>query len=176
MENWIPKNRIIKFVITLAIFSMLLYFVSLAFLFYQTKQKTEYFNSNESASSKDERFWIIKSITETNKEPIQNLNNFFIKKGDEVSFIEQIEDAARHYGVDFEIDSIDVKTDEKNTNSFKEDVSVKIKVEGSWKNINGFFDNLEKMPFGVSIEEVGLDADTPGVWSGFVDLTIFREK
>lgn len=174
MNNWIPKNKVIGLVITTALFSVILYFSGLFFVLNKIKKVEDFYHGTESESSKEERFLAIKSIAEANKEPIQILRDFFIKKGDEVKFIEQIEAVARASDIKFEIASIDVKANQ--TNSFKEDVSVKMKVEGSWGGIVSFLDKLKKMPFGVLIERINLDAPTSGGWSGFVDFIIFREK
>jgi hypothetical protein len=174
MNNWIPKNKIVKFAIATAIFSVLLYFVGLWFVFNETKKVENFYRDTNSASFKEERFWTIKSIAETNKALIQNLRDFFIQKGDEVKFIEQIEAAAKNSAIKFETSSIDVNADPKNL--FKENIDIKINVAGSWGNIISFLNKLEKLPFGVSIENVSLDANVPENWSGFIEFIIFREK
>jgi hypothetical protein len=139
----------------------------------EIKKIEDFYLNSESESSKEKRFTVIKSIIETNNEPIQALQDFFIQKGDEVLFIEQIEKEARNLSVKFDID-IDIK--ENQADPFKEDVEVKIKINGSWRNIISFIDKLEKMPFGVLIENINLDADVSGNWSGLIELIIFREK
>ena len=77
-----------------------------------------------SESSKEEKFWAIKSIAEANKEPVQTLRDFFIQKGDEVKFIEIIEGVAKASSVKFEIASIDVRA--VKDASFKEDINSKL--------------------------------------------------
>jgi Tfp pilus assembly protein PilO len=174
MNNWIPKNKIVRFAIAIATLSVILYFVGLFVVFGETKKIENLYNDSNSELFKEEQFLAIKSIADANKESIQTLRDFFIQKGDEVKFIEKIEETARASSIKFEITSIDVGTNQGN--SFEEDVSVKIMVEGSWKNMIYFMDKLKKMPFGVSIEKVNLDANIPGNWSGSVDFVIFREK
>jgi hypothetical protein len=174
MNNWIPKNKVVKIAAASALFSILLYFIGLLIVLNQIKKVENFYNDTNSESFKEEKFWAVKSIVETNSEPIQTLRNFFIQKGDEVKFIEQIEGVAKASSIKFEISSIDVKTDQ--ASSFEEDVDVKMNTEGSWRNIMLFLDKLEKMPFGVSIEKVNLDANVPGNWSGSVEVVIFREK
>lgn len=174
MNNWIPKNKVIRSAIAAAVFSILLYFVGLLVISNEIKKIEDFYRDTDSESFKEEKFWAVKSIAEANEESIQTLRDFFIQKGDEVKFIEKIEEIARASSIKFEISSIDVKTNQED--SFKEDVSVKMKIEGSWKDVVYFIDKLNKIPFGVSIEKVNLDANTPGNWSGFVEFIIFREK
>ena len=51
-----------------------------------------------------------------------------------------------------------------------------MKLEGSWQNIIRFVDKLEKMPFGVLVENMSLDTSTSGNWFGFIEFILFREK
>jgi len=174
MKSPINKKRIITTAITMALLSITLYFIGLFFVLNKINTIENTYNRAESESSKEKKFWAIKPIAETNKELIQTLRDFFVKKGDEVKFIEQIENTARSFDVDFEIISINVK--ENKTVSFKEDVILKIKLEGSWKEVTSFLNKLERMPFGVSIESINLEADIPGNWSGLIEFIVFREK
>ena len=174
MGNWIPKNKIVRFAAIAALFSMVLCFSGLFIVFREIKKVENLYNDIESESFKEKKFWVIRSIAETNKEVIQTLRGFFIQKGDEVKFIEQIEEIARGSAIKFDIISIDIKANQED--SFKEDVGVKMKMEGSWENVISFVNKLEKMPFGVLINNINLDADIPGHWSGFVEFIIFREK
>jgi Tfp pilus assembly protein PilO len=174
MNNWIPKNKIIKFAGAFALLSIALYFVALFIVFGEAKKLENFYQNTETESSKAERFLAIKSATEANKEQIQTLEDFFVKKDDEVKFIEQIEAIAGTSGIKFEIASIDVKADQPN--SFEENVSVKVSVEGGWNEIISFINKLEKMPFGVLIGNINLDAKGSGNWAGSVESVVFREK
>ena len=111
----------------------------------------DYYNNTESQSGKEERARVLKSIAETNKEYIQTLREYFIQKGDEVKFIEQIEEIGKKSSIQFEINSIDVKPNQ--LKNFKEDITVRMDIEGSWQNIMNFTDMLEKMNFGSFLEE-----------------------
>jgi hypothetical protein len=173
MNNWIPQKRILKIAITTASVGVVLYFAFLFVVIHKINIIETSYRGTESESFKEEKFWAIKSIIEINKDKIQNLDNFFIKKGDEVKFIEQIEEVARQSSIKFNIASIDVANQNE---QFKENVKVKVNIEGSWKNAVSFVNDLEKMPFGVSIENMVLDAKTPSDWSGFVEFIVFREK
>lgn len=174
MNNWIPKNKTVRFSVLIAFSGVLLYFVSLFVVFRETKQIEDLYHSSESELFKEEKFRAVQSVVESNKELIQNLENFFIKKGDEVKFIEQIETAAKNSGIEFLIDSIDVASNQNDP--FKEDVKIKIKTEGSWRGTMNFIDKLEKMPFGVLIENIDLDGKSSVGWSGSVGFVVFREK
>ena len=174
MNNWIPKNKIVRLSLSIALLSVVLYFGGLLIVYNKIKKIENLYHDINSESSKEEKFWAIKSIAEANKEPVQTLRDFFIQKGDEVKFIEIIEGVAKASSVKFEIASIDVRA--VKDASFKEDINVKMQIEGSWKNIIIFLDKLKKMSFGVSIEKVDLDADASNNWSGFVEFVIFREK
>lgn len=174
MNNWIPKNSVVRFTMAATLFCVTLYFTGFFIAANQLKKVEDFYRGTESESFKEEQFWAIKSVGETNKESIQALRDFFIQKGDEVRFIDKIEEVAKSSSVKFEISSIDVGINQKD--SFKEDVDVKIDMEGSWENMIRFIDKLQKMPFGVSIDKVNLDAKDHGNWSGFVEVIIFREK
>ncbi|MEK7116889.1 MAG: hypothetical protein AAB837_01870 [Patescibacteria group bacterium] len=174
MNNWILKNKIIKLAIIMASSGIVLYFVGFFIVFREMKKIEDFYRNNESESYKEKKFLAIKSITETNKESIQTLQDFFIQKDDEVKFIERIEEIARTSAIKFEIVSIDILANK--TDLFKEDVSVKINIEGSWGSIINFMDKLEKTQFGILIQNINIDANTGGNWSGFIEFIVFREK
>lgn len=173
MNNWIAKNKIISLGIVAA-FSLILYLVSLFNVFGEIKKIEDSYHNSEPELSKEKKFVAIKYITESNKESIQTIRDFFIKKGDEVAFIKQIENIARASSIKSEISSIDIK--ENQSESLKEDVKIKMSVEGSWLNVMSFISKLEKMSFGVLIQNINLDANAPGHWTGSVGFNIFREK
>ena len=88
--------------------------------------------------------------------------------------LEQIEDIGRRSSIRFKIDSIDVASNQvKNS---KEDVFVKMKIEGSWHNIMAFVDTLEKTTFGVSVQDLNLDVTDSSGWSGSIGFVVFRER
>jgi len=174
MDNWIPKNKIVKFAVAVALLCVVLYFSGLFIVLGEIKKVENLYNDTESEFSKEKKFWVIKSVAEANKETIQALKDFFIKKDDEVKFIEQVEEIARSSSVKFEIAFIDIKINQKS--SFKEDVAVKMKIEGSWGSIISFTNKLEKVFFGVLVSNINLTADAPGHWAGFIEFIVFREK
>ena len=95
MNNLIPKNKFVTFSIVIASLSVILYLTGLFIVLGIKKEIENSYYNTESKSSKEEKTRIIKNITEANKEPIQDLRNYFIQKSDEVEFIEQIEKLAR---------------------------------------------------------------------------------
>lgn len=174
MNNWIPKNRIVKFAVAAAAVGALIYSAGLFVVLRNIGKMEDFYAGAESELSREERAMAVKKIVEANPRLIQVLRDFFIQRGDEVRFIERIEEVAEASGLTYEIDAIDVKASEDS--SFKEDVNVKMKIEGSWAQALGFLDRLKKMPFGVMIERTELDLAAAGRWSGSVEFVIFREK
>ena len=170
MINWIPKNKIVGFASGVLLISILLYLTGL----FIVDKKIKEIENTESESSKEDRKLALKSLIQINRGEVQTLRDFFIKKGDEVKFIERIEEVARKNSVQFEINSIDVKG--KDADSFKEDITVKMNISGSWANLIGFLDMLNKMSFGVSIQNLDLDVNSLGGWAGSINFIIFREK
>jgi Tfp pilus assembly protein PilO len=174
MNNWIPKTKIVRLAVAAVLLSVALYFSGLFVVLNETKKLENLYSSTESNSSRGKESLAIKSVAEANQEIIQTLRNFFIQKGDEVKFIEQIEAIAKSSNLKFVIVSIDIK--EQQGTSFKEDVGVKMQIDGSWKDVASFVNKLERLSFGVSIVSMNLDASSLGRWAGSVEFIIFREK
>lgn len=174
MNSWIPKNQTFRFAIGLAIFSMLLYFAGLLLVSIESKKVEKSYSNTESDSFKEQKFWAIKSTADANAESIEYLKNFFVVKGGEVSFIEKIEEIAKVSSIKFEIASIDIKPEQKDI--IEEEVIVKIKVGGNWNSIMSFVNQLEKINFGVTIDDISLDAETPGNWVGTIEFLIYKNK
>ncbi len=172
--NWVPKKT--SYLLSWAVLFLcgVLYFSGLSLVLSKIQNIENYYSDTESKSGREERVRIIKNITDGNKDKIQSLRNFFIQKGDEAKFIEKIETVGKDSGVKFEIKSIDV--DPNQPKSFKEDVSVRIAIEGSWQEVAAFIDKVQKMDFGVAIEYLNLDAKPPSLWSGSLGLIVFRER
>lgn len=173
MNNLNSKNKILKVVIGIATLCLVLYFTFLFLVKKEIKKAEDAYTNSNPDSFSEEQLWQVKSIVEKNEAEIETLRNFFIRKGDEVKFIEKIESLARVSGINFEIDSIETKNGQKD--SVKEDVYVKMKIEGSWRGVTYFMDKLRKMPFGASIESVNLDVKSKNIWSGDLLFIIFRE-
>lgn len=173
MSNWIPKNKTVYLATASALLSMILYFGGLYAVWNGIKKVEDFYSGTESASAKEQKFRAIRMAADENKDSIEILRNSFVKKGDEVKFIESIEEIASSSNIKFDIVSLDAKND---TSSFKEDIKISAKTEGSWKNTIAFLDKLEKMPFAVSIESLDLNSYSDGIWSSTIKITVFREK
>jgi Tfp pilus assembly protein PilO len=156
------------------LFSVCLYLTGLFIVTRETKKVENFYHDSESEFSKNDKLLAIKSITTSNKEILDELRRFFIQKGDEVKFIEQMEKVAKDSSVNFDIATIDIK--QNPDDSFKEDINVKISISGSWGNLMSFLGKLERMPFGVSIKNTTLNMKNSGEWMGFVEILVFREK
>lgn len=174
MNNWIPKNKTVRLAVLTIFSSLILYFASFFIVTDKIKKVEDFYRNTNSELFEKEKLAMIKSTAEKYSEQIQILRNFFVQKGDEVEFIKKIEETARSTSVEFEIVSIDTKLNQEN--SFKEDINVKLKTEGSWANSIYFIDQLDKMPFGVSVERISLNTDASGTWYGLIDFVVFREK
>jgi len=173
MNNWIPKKKIVRTSATALALGVILYFVGLYFDLGQIKKVENLYNSAESEFSQNEKLAAIKSIAGENQETIATARNFFVQKNDEVKFIEQIEGVAKNSGIKSEISAIDVNAD-KDKDSFKENLDIKMNVQGSWKNVMTFVNKLERLPFGVQVKNINLDASD--YWAGSVEFIIFRAK
>lgn len=174
MHHLVPKKNLLIFSITIALVSVLIYFTS-QFLVQKEMDKVK--NAHEDIESvlyKKERINALQVLVLNNQDQIGTLREFFIKKGDEVRFIEHIESIAKESAVDFEISTIDFKQDD--SSSITEDVVVKVGLKGSWKSLTMFVDKLEKSYFGVLIKEVDINSSSPGNWFGSVTFNLYREK
>ncbi|HEY4479879.1 MAG TPA: hypothetical protein VJB58_00195 [Candidatus Paceibacterota bacterium] len=174
MKNWIPKKTLIIASSVAAGLSVAIYVLGLFLVNSEIAKIETYYGDSESKLGREKRVAAIKTASEAYKEEIDVLRNFFIEKGDEVKFIETIEEAANVSGLKFEISALDVKSDQPK--STKEDVVVRMNVEGGWQETMIFLEKIEKMTFGVLVREISLDAKSLGVWSGFIEFVVFRNK
>lgn len=172
-NNWLPKKKTLIMVSSVLVSAALLYLISVFVIIDKHRQIQNFYIDTESAVSKAEREWALKYIVTSYAGEIKSLRDFLVKKGDEVYFIEEIENLARTVGVGFTLRAIDLKESEVD---FKEDISVRLDVKGDWQTVTTFLDKLEKLSFGVLIENLDLKADSPGEWQGSISFLIFREK
>lgn len=131
------------------------------------------YTASESKFVQEEKRVAIDQVVNSHLAEIEKVRKFFVAKGDEVEFIESIENLAKNKGLLFEIDTI---SQSPTGGEKKEDIVVKIDIEGGWGGAVSFIEELEKLPFGVSITKVELDTKSKGVWAGFVEFAVFREK
>ncbi len=115
----------------------------------------------------------IRVITEENAEEIEMLSKYFVPKGDEVVFIEDVESLAKNSGIKFDITSIaPIKVQGDSAES--KEISVKMNIEGSWNSMISFFDGLEKLPFGISTQSFSLDKPSGASWKGSLEFLVFN--
>lgn len=173
MSNWIPSKKLFASVATAFVLSFIVYMIGLWLVTSRMEEVERFYSDAESGVTKTAKAEAIQSMAENNQAYIENLRSFFVQKGDEVQFIEHIEDLGRGSGVEFEIASIDVDPEEADV--IKEDISLTINAEGLWLGVVGFIDKLEKARFGIEIREVQLEEISPDLWSGRIKLVVFRE-
>jgi Tfp pilus assembly protein PilO len=142
-------------------------------VFWQIKKIEDYYQNTESKSSVEEKIRSLELALTNNQGEVEMVRKFFVQKGDEISFIEQLEKLGNQVGLKFEITSIDVKPNQ--AKNLKEDVTVRVGVDGSWENIMKFVDGLEKMSFGVMVQDLNIDTKSETGWSGFLEFVVFRE-
>ena len=174
MEYWIPKKKTLAFSLGVVASCLVVYLVSLYIVNAKIAEIGLAYSEAESAVAKEENDRAIARVVDQNSTKIQALRDFFVAPGDEVGFIEKIEEVAKSSGIIFEI--VSLSQDKTSESSIKEDITVKIAVEGSWQAIMTFVKELEVMTFGITITNINIDASDDRGWSGFVEATVFREK
>lgn len=173
MKNWVPSKKLLATSITVASLGVLLYVGALVYLLGYIRNIENFYSDADSGFAQTAKVQAVKSIVASNGAYIDTLRQFFVKKGDEVQFIENIEMLGREAGVAFEISSIKAEPDPGT--SFKENITVGINTEGSWTQIISFINKLEKAQFGAVVSDVRLEDSGRGRWSGDIKIQIFRE-
>lgn len=172
MKSWIPTKKIIIFSFSLLFLAFVLYFSSLLLLNREVNRLKFSYSDTKLKVVENERVSQINAVLKENNFYIDNLNAFFISEGDEVVFIEEIEKEAKKNLSFFEIESI---SKNQSDTKFKEDVLVRLKMQGTWNGTMNFVDSLEKMSFGVLPINFVLNKQD-NQWSSSLDLLVFREK
>ena len=122
MNNWAPSKKTITFAIIVTSCFALTYFWGIYYVKTKTSEIRDSYKNVDSDLFKKERMKAIEVMAENNKDAISDLRNFFIKKNDEIKFIEYIERTAKDSNIDFEIKTITINTE--NTDLPKEDILV----------------------------------------------------
>ena len=175
MNNWVPKRKSLQLTVLATLCSLLIYIFGIYSVATIISDIELSLQESRAALNREEAGQLLKKTLEDNAGYIDTIRDFFVVQGDEVEFIETIESMGQRSGVDFEISNINpVKS--KDESAIKEDISVRVNVEGSWVECMTFFALIEKMPFGVFVENVSLDSLGKGDWSGSVQFLVFREK
>lgn len=173
MNSWVPKTNTKIFTALFLLLSISVY----SFMFFVTKSKIDSielaYSNTASSIAREEDARKIKSVAEENSGDIDFLMKYFVAKGDEVVFIEDVESLAKDSGIKFIITSITpVKAPGENSES--KEISVKVNIEGAWSSMMSFLDGLEKLPFGVSVLSFSLDKSGGKGWSGNVEFIVFN--
>lgn len=173
MNSWIPKTNTIIVASSLLLISVLIYGVSLLVINNKINAIELAYSNTANILAVEEEARGLKVVADENRERIDFVNKFFVEKGDEVVFIEDIERLARSIGIKFNIVSISpVKPISDDVES--KEISIKMNIDGSWNNIMKFLDGLEKLPFGVSIQNFSLDKPSGSSWTGSIDFLVFN--
>lgn len=173
MKTWLPKKNIFYSSLAFLAISFLVYLMMVIAVKGKISQMESLYTASESKFFQEERRSAIDRIMSENSGLIEAVRKFFVAKGDEVAFIEAIENLARNNSLDFEIASISQSPQSEGS---KEDIVVKMNLEGSWSKMASFIDKLESLPLNVSVRSLELDARSGAIWSGTVELVVFREK
>ncbi len=171
MKHWIPSYKKIISFILLLIVCLSVYFYILSVVLSNFKKVQNVYGDTGSDLFKKEKALKIKSIVLNNQDNLLKLDNFFLKKGEEVSFIESLEDFAVLNNLEMEINSIDTK----DIGGGKEGVVINIISKGDWGNIIKFLHKLERLDVGVSVDssQLFLDEDKWNLKIGFI---VFKQN
>jgi len=174
MSELIPKKNKFLFALALATFGLLVYLAGLFIVQGKIGEIETLYKDTESDVFKEERVRVLTKEALEHADDIELVRSFFVKPGDELHFIETIEELGKETGVSFDLGSIGGEKVEQ-SNPTKEDLNIRIEVEGSWANIVSFSHGLERLSFGSEIKSMELNADGSR-WSGFINLVVFKEK
>ncbi|MEK7642671.1 MAG: hypothetical protein AAB392_02645 [Patescibacteria group bacterium] len=174
MPTWIPKKKILISAVSIMILSLLVYFTSVNILDGKIKEIENIYITNDAQLTEEDRMKTIISLSEIHMSSIEALRKFFIENGDEVSFIETIENLAKSNSVQMEI--VNISQNKNSSSLIKEDLNIRVNISGKWQDILVFIKGLESLPFGVSVLNTHIDNIDEGLWSGGVDFVVFREK
>lgn len=173
MKSWLPNSKIFRIAIVFFAITLLIYLFSLGALLKKKSEIKDHNSQTFSALTQEEDALRLQSILDTNKELIGSVRGFFIPKNDDISFIESIESVGETSGVRSEISSI---TPGKNKDENKETILVKTNFEGSWVSVMRYLDRLEKMDFGVYVQNINIESPAAGNWEGSVEFIIYKDK
>lgn len=172
MNQYIPDKKILRFSIAAATISLLgMVLAGWLLSSRMSLLNSEIRKTQEMSGSVEQAFKIKGQLNELDEE-VKLLDSFFVKKGEEVAFIESVEKLASSTGVKLEIKNITVDS-KNNSKSFKEDILVSMSSRGSYAGISSFFRKLESMPKLVSVDSYSMRLSDGG-WD--LDTTIMVPK
>lgn len=131
------------------------------FLFAEVWSKNKKIASIESEiagqNEKDVKLQFIGKLLEETKEKRELVSKTFLNSDGAVSFIEEMERLAKNNNVSINIDSITI---DKNFSNNKEKINLRIKADGSWKNLYKFFGLLESLSYNIDISRISWSKDS----------------
>jgi hypothetical protein len=109
---------------------------------------------------------------------MQRLNTRIVQRIEVVEFIEMIEKRARELGLGIEVESAQENKHESDQYQY---LRLTLRTQGSWKETYLFLSLLESLPYKISLNNIGLNAqsllNTPEqVWIGTYTLDVVRYK
>lgn len=132
-------------------------------------KETDTLVANEiTAGEKQKRAETLRRIMEETKTEREELDAYFVKKGDAVSFIERLENMAKGAGLGISIASVSVP---EKTSALR----IEMATQGSFENTLYFLTLLENLPYKIFVEKANLhhkegsSQDVPkgsGTWTG----------
>ena len=93
MKNWLPNKKLIIISILVTFGGLVVYLISIYLVHSKMGQIERAFSETESAVAQEERARALSAVADQNKVEIEILRSFFVVAGDEVGFIEKIEDS-----------------------------------------------------------------------------------
>lgn len=169
-----------------------------AFLFWKVidrSQTTATLMAEETADrQKNDALQAIKQSLNENKDFISQIDSFFVAPDGVVSFITFLEKLGSDSGVKINIGSVAVNPDSKDPNDFKENLSLKLEIEGTWQNVVYFLSRLENLPYRVQFDSatISLQGVSDGInfkdsgalrkrmpdesWKGLFDIRLLKLK
>ena len=121
----------------------------------------------------EQALFLKKSISDLAME-IATIDSFFVRSGEEVRFIEEIEERARQAGVVIEISSLVVSA--RKGSDIVEDLKMKVTFEGSWEKGRQFLSVLQSMPYAVSLTEADMRNLGEAGWRGQLNFSVMKIK
>lgn len=161
-----------KILILCIILNVVIIFVY-GFLYYdigsQNKKASELLGQVNSDMQKNDTLRAIKISLNQNKDFISQVDSFFIAPDGVVNFISLLEGLGKASGVKLSIGSVSV-VPEGGAKDFKEDLSLRLDMSGSWEQIYYFLSLLQNQPYRIMFDTASIGLE------GAVDAIKFTDK
>ncbi len=169
-----------------------------AFLFWKVIDRSQttatLLAEERSDRQKNDALQAIKVSLTENKDFISQIDSFFISPDGVVGFITFLEKLGKDSGVKINIGSVAVNPDSKDPKDFKENLKLKLEIEGTWQNVVYFLSRLENLPYRVQFDTatISLQGVSDGInfkesgalrkrmpeesWKGLFDIRLLKLK